>query len=76
MSAEMEKNFILFKLTTECLRDTEQPLVVMCNTTEVCILLDLIQGQESQQENPDPVLQKQWCPILDSDYSCMPSVQE
>lgn len=48
---------ILFKLTTECLGDTEQPLVVTCNTTEICILLDLIQGQESQQESPDPVQQ-------------------
>ena len=40
-------------------KSQEQPLVVTCNATEIWILLDLIQGQESQQENPDPVLQKQ-----------------
>jgi len=40
-------------------KSQEQPLVVTHNATEIWILLDLIQGQESQQENPDPVLQKQ-----------------
>lgn len=29
------KDSRLFKLTTECLGNTEQPLVVACNTTEI-----------------------------------------
>lgn len=47
------------KMIIGCLGDTEQLLVVVCNVTDMRILLDLIQGQESQQVTPDPVLQKQ-----------------
>jgi len=54
MSADMEK---IYSFQIE--KSQEQPLVVTHNATEIWILLDLIQGQESQQENPDPVLQKQ-----------------